>query len=100
MVITHRVLSLLVILLAGLALSASPAAAQKKDKDYVGEDAGYVVYAVGTIRIGMRFTFPYRRIETLEGQRVDDWKGRIRPHVGGAIRLKIKKPHFECGFFI
>lgn len=65
-------------------------------KPYAAEDAGYLVYAVGTVRgFGMRFSFPYARFETAEGKPAEDWRGDIRPHVGGAIYLKIQQPDFE-----
>lgn len=71
-----------------------PAAASGKERDYEGADAGYVVYAVGTTKIGMKFDFSYHRLATGEGQPVDDWDGTIKPTVGGAIYLKIKNPDF------
>jgi len=64
--------------------------------DYTGDDAGVLVYAVGTVRgFGMRFSFPYGRVQVSDGAATDDWKGRIRPSVGGAIYLKILNPDFE-----
>lgn len=83
------------LLVALLALVATPALAAKKSPAYAGEDGGYLVYGVGTIAIGMHFDFPYRRAATPEGTTVDDWKGTIEPTVGGAIYLKIKNPDFE-----
>ena len=80
-------------LLALLALTFS-APALAADKDYDGADAGYLVYAVGTVRIGMHFDFAYRRLATADGRPADDWKGKIRPRLGGAIYLKVKNPDF------
>jgi hypothetical protein len=77
------------------ALVAMPAAARSTDKDYMGADGGYLIYSVGTIRIGMDFDFSYRRTSTLDGQLVKDWKGKIKPKLGGAIYLKIKNPDFS-----
>ena len=73
---------------------ASPAMAGNTSSDYRGDDGGYLVYAVGTIAIGMRFDFPYRRVALLDGTTVQDWQGSIAPTVGGAWVLKIKNPDF------
>lgn len=78
-----------------LVIVATPAAAAPKAVDYAGPDGGYLVYSVGTIRIGMTFEFPYRRTALPDGAAANDWKGAIRPTVGGAIYLKIKNPDFE-----
>jgi len=78
----------------GLVFGSSTLAA-KKDANYAGPDGGYLVYSVGTIAIGMRFTFPYQRIALQDGSSADDWQGRISPKVGGFLTLKIKKPDFE-----
>lgn len=80
--------------LALVAFAPAPAASQA-DKPYTQPDAGHLIYAVGTIRIGMRFSFPYHRTHTADGAPVNDWNGRIRPTVGGAIRLKVQNPDFE-----
>lgn len=78
-----------------LALSFSASVAAKAPtSDYAGDDGGYLVYSVGTIRIGMDFGFPYRRIAAPDGSTVDDSKGEIEPKLGGAFTLKIKKPDF------
>jgi hypothetical protein len=82
------------ILVAILALIATPALAAKATAQYAGEDGGYVAYAVGTIAIGMHFDFPYRRVAGPDGAPVNDWKGTIEPKLGGAIYLKIKNPDF------
>lgn len=82
-------LGLLLILCAPVAT-----AAKKAEADYAGDDGGYLVYSVGTIRIGMHFDFPYRRVATADGGVVDDWKGHIEPTVGGAFTLKVKNPDF------
>ena len=78
-----------------LSLLAAPAFAASKPKDYDGADGGYLVYSVGTIAIGMRFDFPYRREKLPDGATANDWKGDISPVVGGAIYLKNKNPDFE-----
>jgi hypothetical protein len=83
---------MLVLLLAIAA--AAPALARKAPPEYTGSDGGYLVYAVGTIAIGMNFDFPYRRISAADGSAVTDWKGVIEPTVGGAWVLKIKNPDF------
>jgi hypothetical protein len=84
---------LLMALLA--ALVALPAAAIAKDKDYAGQDAGYLVYSVGNVRgVGLDFSFSYGRTPTLDGAPATDWKGKIEPRLGGAIYLKIKNPDF------
>lgn len=76
-----------------LALWLLPAApAQGRDKDYAGADGGWLVYAVGTVRIGMDFDFSYRQAGGPAGQ---GWGGKIEPRLGGAIYLKIKKPDFN-----
>lgn len=68
--------------------------AHGRDKDYAGADAGYLVYAVGTVRIGMDFDFSYRQTAGADGRPGEGWKGKIEPRLGGAIYLKIKKPDF------
>lgn len=80
-------------LLALMALILS-APAMAADKEYDGADAGYLVYAVGTLRIGMHFDFNYRRLTLPDGTPTADWKGKIRPRLGGAIYLKVKNPDF------
>ena len=77
------------------ALFLLPAAGHAKDKDYEGVDAGYLVYAVGIVRLPASFEFPYRRLATPEGQPANDWKCMIAPKLGGAIYLKVKNPDFE-----
>jgi hypothetical protein len=74
-------------------VQASPALS--RDKDYQGEDAGYLVYSVGTVSIGMPFTFSYR--PTADGGRNagKEWAGKIQPKLGGAIYLKVKNPDFS-----
>src|SRR5436190_15999142 len=71
-----------------------PAASSAKSREYEGADAGYLVYSVGTVRIGMHFDFSYRRLSTLEGAPTQDWRGKIEPKLGGAIYLKVKDPDF------
>jgi hypothetical protein len=71
-----------------------PAIARKAPPEYRGEDGGFLVYAVGTIAIGMRFDFPYRRVALLDGTPIQDWAGTIEPTVGGAWLLKVKNPDF------
>lgn len=82
------------IVLFSLLLFGSPAIGAKKANEYDGKDAGCLIYSVGTIKIGMHFTFPYRRVTTLDGSAVNDWKGEIKPKVGGAFYLKVKNPDF------
>lgn len=75
---------------------ASCASAPAERSDYEGEDKGYLVYSVGTVRgFGMRFAFPYERAALPDGTEAGDWRGRIAPTVGGAIYLKIVDPDFE-----
>jgi hypothetical protein len=83
------------LLVALLALIATPALAAKAPAQYAGEDGGYVAYAVGTITLGMHFDFPYGRVALPDGTAVNDWRGMIEPKLGGAIYLKIKNPDFE-----
>jgi hypothetical protein len=61
-----------------------PAIARKATPEYLGEDGGFLVYAVGTIAIGMHFDFPYRHVALLDGTPIQDWPGTIAPTVGGA----------------
>jgi hypothetical protein len=82
----------LLLTILALILSAPALAA---DKEYDGADAGHLVYAVGTLRIGMHFDFNYRRLTMPDGAPADDWKGKIRPRLGGAIYLKVKNPDFN-----
>jgi len=65
-----------------------------KPREYDGPDGGYLVYSVGTVRIGMHFDFSYRRVSTPDGAAVQDWQGKIQPKLGGAIYLKVKDPDF------
>jgi hypothetical protein len=69
--------------------------ARDESPDYRGDDAGFLVYAVGTIAIGMRFDFPYRRVALPDGKPVQDWAGTIAPTVGGAWVLRVKNPDFS-----
>lgn len=73
---------------------SAPVAGASGSAEYAGSDAGCVVYSVGTIKIGMRFALPYRRVQTDRGLVVEDWKGQISPRVGGAWVLKVKDPDF------
>ena len=82
-----------VLALAVLAF-AMPATAGGKSKEYAGADAGYLVHSAGTVSIGMHFDFSYRRVATVDGAAVADWKGKIQPRLGGAIYLKVKNPDF------
>ena len=79
--------------IAALALM-SPATARKAPASYSGNDGGFLVYSVGTIEIGMRFDFPYRRVALPDGTPAQDWQGTIEPTVGGAWTLKIRNPDF------
>ena len=81
-------------LIAVIATVALPAAASAKAKEYSGPDAGYLVYSVGTVRIGMHFNFAYKRVSNAVGAPAEDWKGKIQPRLGGAIYLKVKNPDF------
>ncbi|MEL6729390.1 MAG: hypothetical protein AAFP91_17995 [Pseudomonadota bacterium] len=86
------------LLLAGCASSTQTnrGAGPNPGPSYDGVDAGTLIYSVGTVRgFGMRFGFPYGRIETLEGDARDDWDGMIKPSIGGAIYLKVVEPDFE-----
>lgn len=89
---TDVIRRLVIVLLAFLA--AVPASAKSRDKDYEGPDAGYLIYSVGTIKIGMNFAFSYRQTAALNDEPREGWKGKIEPRLGGAIYLKIKNPHF------
>ena len=82
-------------LIGVLMMAAWPVAARKAAPEYTAADGGYLVYSVGTIRIGMDFTFPYSRSALSDGTSVDDWKGEIEPTTGGAWTLKIKNPDFS-----
>lgn len=86
------------ILVAALLVSlASAAPARSPPKDYAGPDGGYVVYSVGTMRIGMDFSFFYHRNSLPDGTSANDWKSEIEPYLGGAFTLKIKNPDFSGG---
>ena len=85
--------ALIALCLALFLLPASPA--QGRDKDYAGTDGGWLVYAVGTVKIGMHFAFSYRPVAGADGSPVQGWSGKIEPRLGGAIYLKIKKPDFS-----
>lgn len=54
------------------AMFVLPVASFARTPDYAGPDAGYLVYSVGTVRIGMHFDFSYRRVATADGARVQD----------------------------
>ena len=93
-----RLINVVAISLCVAACAANPNARKgpAADTPYEAADAGYLVYAVGTVRgFGMRFSFPYTRVETPDGESIEDWRGRIRPHVGGAIYLTVQQPDFE-----
>jgi hypothetical protein len=82
------------LVLVSLLLLGSPAIGAEKSSNYTGADAGCVIYAVGTIKIGMQFVFPYKRVASSDGSPVSDWKGEIKPRIGGAFYLKVKNPDF------
>jgi hypothetical protein len=84
--------ALVILMLAVVPTAASQAG---KPKDYDGADAGYLVYAVGVVRLPAAFEFPYGRVATSDGGPVDDWKGLIEPKLGGAFYLKVKNPDFD-----
>lgn len=88
-----RMLRRVALCIAVLSL-VSPAIARNTPADYLGTDGGFLVYAVGTIAIGMHFDFPYRRVALPDGTPIQDWKGSIEPTLGGAWVLKIKSPDF------
>lgn len=88
MVLMRVVLSLL------LFAVAAPAAALSPPEDYTGSDGGYVVYSVGSIKIGLHFNFAYHRVSLLDGTAANDWKSKIEPSVGGAFVMKVKHPDF------
>ena len=82
--------------LIGFSLIATlPVAARKTAAEYAADDGGYLVYSVGTIRIGMQFTFSYRRSSLSDGTPTKDWEGNIEPVTGGAFTLKNKNPDFS-----
>jgi hypothetical protein len=85
----------LAILCITLLAPVSAVLAREAAPDYRGDDGGYLVYAVGTIAIGMRFDFPYRRVALPDGTPIDDWLGTIAPTVGGAWVLRVKNPDFS-----
>lgn len=83
---------LFVLALAVAACASGPRTPGGDERAYMGEDAGYLVYSVGTVRgFGMRFAFPYEPVDAAAGA----WGGAIKPTVGGAIYLKILDPDFE-----
>ena len=83
-----------IVVALALAFLVLPASSSAKKREYDGTDAGYLVYAVGTVKIGMHFDFNYRRFATLDGVPAQDWKAKIEPRLGGAIYLKVKNPDF------
>ncbi len=90
---TMRFLSLIA---AAFTLFISTAVqARPNSTDYMNDDGGYLVYSVGTIAIGMDFSFPYHRVSLVDGSSVDDWKGVIEPKLGGMWVLRIKNPDFS-----
>jgi hypothetical protein len=82
-----------VIFAAIAALTSVPTWA-KADPDYAGDDAGYLIYSVGTIRIGMGFAFDYGPVTDTGSKSAKQWRGRIRPLLGGGWVSGIKKPDF------
>ncbi|BCA57359.1 hypothetical protein [Sphingomonas sp. HMP6] len=82
------------ILLWTALLGATTANAKSDAAHYEGADAGCLIYSVGTVKIGMNFTFPYGPIKSPGDKRRSPWAGEIKPKVGGAIRLQIKDPDF------
>ena len=72
-------------------LLAIPAVARSADKDYVGDDAGYLAYSVGSVpQYAWQYEFSYHRIDA----RPDgDWKGYITPR-RNIWTSKIKSPDF------
>lgn len=90
----QRVFTLALSFVAALLAAVGPAVARDRFPEYRGDDGGFLIYAVGTIAIGMRFDFPYRRVALPNGEPVQDWTGTIAPAVGGAWVLKVKNPDF------
>ena len=84
-----------VIITALVLLAGAQAAQAKPPTDYSQPDGGYLVYSVGTIRIGMDFSFPYHRVSEPDGTAVNDWSGLIEPKLGGMWTLRIKNPDFS-----
>lgn len=84
----------LVLVCVAMLVPMGLAIARDRSPDYRGADGGFVVYAVGTIAIGMRFDFPYRRVALPDGTPIQDWTGTIAPTVGGAWVLRVKNPDF------
>lgn len=84
----------LVLVCVAMLVPMGVAIARDTSPDYRGADGGFVVYAVGTIAIGMRFDFHYRRVALLDGTPSQDWAGTIAPIVGGAWVLRVKNPDF------
>jgi hypothetical protein len=96
--LTHRIFFAFVIFgLFGCASTGTVGGnGPKAGEDYTGADAGVLIYAVGTVRgFGMRFRFPYSLTQSSDREALGNWKGYIRPRVGGAIYLKIIDPDFE-----
>jgi hypothetical protein len=76
-------------------LIAIPGPARSGDRDYRGEDGGYLVYSVGAPNnLGLPYWFSYHRTATVDGRPAEDWKDRIYPRLGGAIYLRMKRPDF------
>lgn len=90
-----RRLSVFFLPIVAACIAAAPASA-RTDKDYTGADAGYIVYAVGTVDgAGIGYNFSYSRMATLDRSPVKDWKGKIEPKLGAqGIYLKVKDPDY------
>ena len=74
---------------------AAPASARARDKDYAGADGGWLVYAVGSIKMGLDFEFSYAPLPGTAAAADKAWRGKIEPRLGGAIYLRVKNPDFE-----
>lgn len=71
------------------------ASAKAQAKDYAGADGGWLVYAVGSIKFGLDFSFSYAPLAGTAAAADKAWEGRIEPRLGGAIYLKVKNPDFQ-----
>jgi hypothetical protein len=80
----HLRLIALALIAAVLPLESSRAA----DPQYPGEDAGVLIYSVGTLHIPMNFAFRYRRVASPSGGAASDWRGSIECRCVGFFRAR------------
>ena len=83
--------------LAGSLFAFATAAQAKKEppQEYEGENAGYLVYSVGTIDdTPYRFSFSYRPTILTTNTKGVAWAGQIEPRLSGAFKLKVKNPDY------